>query len=290
VGGACGGPWAMHAGGGGPAQSCHTRDAARRNWARARRREGGVEAGVGAGGSSGGWARRAHLRQRRRALLATHAASRPAGSAAGSPPAAGAQMDDWGRAARSCSEAAAAGSSAGVGRWAGSPCESGPASCGGWGAQGARAASRKLLPCSTSTRSSTPRLDHGYELGAWRVERRGKKRRDGVCTLATAAGSYLSVNSWRRDRAAKAKAGVAFYTDLLPKSSRRREQYSRPTGDCARLELAVPQDDAELRGRSVQERSEDGTRHGGEEPREFAAAADAYAAAALQEKECRRPI
>ncbi len=81
-------------------------------------------------------------------------------------------------------------------------------------------------------------------------------------------------------------------TDLLPKSSRRREQYSRPTGDCARLEFAVPVDDAALRGRSEPERSEvDGTRHGGEEPREFASA-DVYAAAAAlqEEKECRRPI
>ena len=86
------------------------------------------------------------------------------------------------------------------------------------------------------------------------------------------------------------KAGVALDTDLPPKSSRSREQYSRPTGDCARLEFAVPHDDAALRGRSEKERSEeDGTRHGGEEPREFAIA-DAYAAAALQEKECLRPI
>jgi hypothetical protein len=54
----------------------------------------------------------------------------------------------------------------------------------------------------------------------------------------------------------------------------------------------VPHDDAALRGRSDPERSEeDGTRHGGEEPREFAIA-DVYAAAAAlqEEKECRRPI
>lgn len=92
-------------------------------------------------------------------------------------------------------------------------------------------------------------------LPAFRLPGRGAARRP-------ARPRAVSVLAPAARRAARAKGG-----DLLPKSSRSREQYSRPTGDCPRLDAAVPHvphvphEDAGLHGRSDGRRpSADGTR------------------------------
>ena len=102
-----------------------------------------------------------------------------------------------------------------------------------------------------------------------------------------------SIAPWSREQTKNGGCDL----NLLPNSSRSREQYSFPTGDCARLDAAVPQvphEDVALRGRSElrhrsQQPSDEGARHGKCNTEMVDAANAEFGAPLHDEKECLRP-